>query len=168
MARSLGINREEVLSLRASGLTIREVAQRLGCSEPAVEYHLYQKMRESIRKSAAKRRKTEKYKKWAREYYMKRYWSDPEFRSKRLEIMREYMRRRYQDPEFRSKALEYKREYRRKRYQSDPEYHHKRLEYEKEYRRRRYWSDPKYRAKYLEYMREYKRRRRLGQKKSGR
>jgi len=139
MARSLGIDRRKVLALRAKGLTIREVAERLGCSGAAVQYHIYRKTRESIRRSFNKRRKTERYRKQFREYYMKRYHSDSEFRSKHLERTKKY---------------------RRERYRSDPEYRAKRLED----KRRRYHSDPEYRAKQIEYAREYSRRQRAKQR----
>jgi orotate phosphoribosyltransferase-like protein len=66
MARPLGVNRSEVLKLREKGLTIGEIAQRLGCSETNVAYHLYPKERESM----ARKRKTKKYRDWNREYYM--------------------------------------------------------------------------------------------------
>jgi AcrR family transcriptional regulator len=112
MARNLGVNRAEVLKLRDKGLAIREIADRLGCAKTTVAYHLYPRERECVRRLAAKRRKTEKYRKSAHEYYMKHYHSDPEYRAKLLDHMREYMRKRYRsDPEFRSKLLE---EYKRK------------------------------------------------------
>lgn len=82
MARNLGVNRAEVLKLREKGLTIREIAQRLGCSMNAVRYHLYPKERECVRRSYEKRRGTKKYHDWYREYYMKHYHSDPECRAK--------------------------------------------------------------------------------------
>lgn len=143
------IDRAEVLALKASGLTIREISERLGCSGTAVQYHLYPKERESSRRSAAKRRKTEKFRKSAHEYYMKHYHSNPEYRAKLLDHMREYMRKRRSDPEFRSKMREYKR---------SPKY--------LEHLRRRYKTDPEYRSKRLAHQREYNRRRRLEQKKS--
>jgi len=116
MARSLGIDRRKVLALRAKGLTIQEVAERLGCSSSAVQYHMYRKTRERVKKSVAKEHKTERYRKWFREYYMKRYRSDPEFRSKHLERTKRYRRERYQaDPEYRAKRLEYLRRYNRRR-----------------------------------------------------
>jgi DNA-binding NarL/FixJ family response regulator len=40
MAKPLGVNPAEVLKLREKGLTIGEIAQRLGCSKVAVRYHL--------------------------------------------------------------------------------------------------------------------------------
>jgi predicted transcriptional regulator len=185
MARNSRIDRAEVLALRDKGLKIREIAARLGCSNAAVEYHLYQKIRESM----ARRRNTQKYRKSAHEYYMKHY-SDPEYRAKFLEHKREYTRNRYRsDPEFRARLREYKRspkylEYLRRRYRSDPEYRAKILkskrnryrsdpefraklrEYQNEYKRRHYRSDSEFRAKQLKYFREWYRRQRMERKKS--
>lgn len=142
MGRSLGINRTELLALKDKGLTIKEIAERFECSVATVEYHLNPKFRKRKLRETAERRKTEKYKEYFSKYYMKRYWSDPEFRSRRLEAMKRYMRHRYHsDPQFRSKRLEH--------------------------RRKRYWTDSEYRSRYLEYIRNYKRRRRIAQKKSG-
>jgi predicted transcriptional regulator len=180
MAENSRIDPAEVLAPRDQGLKIREIAERLGCSMTTVRYHLYPRRRERILRLAAKRRKTEKYRKWFREYNMKRYRSEPEFRSKAQESMRKYMRKRYKsDPEFHARQTEYMKEYNRKRYHSDPEYRAKRLEYAKEryhsdpefrskhlqYERERYHSDPEYRAKRLESAKKYRRRRRLEQKK---
>jgi AcrR family transcriptional regulator len=79
MARKLGVNRAEVLSLREKGLTtIREIAERLECAKTTVAYHLYPKEGEAM----ARKRKTKKYRDWNREYYMKYYHSDPEYRAK--------------------------------------------------------------------------------------
>jgi transcriptional regulator with XRE-family HTH domain len=138
MARKLGVNRAEVLKLRDKGLTIREIAERLGCAKSTVAYYLYPKDRELM----AKRRKTKKYRDWNREYRMRRYHSNPEDRAKRLEYAKE---RYHSDPEFRAKRLEYAKE----RYHSDPEYRAKALEYQKEHFRKRYKTDPEFRAKYL-------------------
>jgi len=97
MARNLGVNRTEVLTFREKGFTIREIAERLGCSKFTVMYHLYPRDRESM----ARRRKTKKYRDWNREYRMRRYHSDPEDRAKRLK----YAKERYKtDPEFRAKV----------------------------------------------------------------
>jgi AraC-like DNA-binding protein len=116
MGRMLGIDRAEVLSLRGEGLEIREIAERLGCSEHTVAYHLHPKTRETVYRSNDKIRKTDEYRKWHREYSKKCYRLDPEFRAKSLEYAKEYKRKRYwSDPEFRSKHVEYMRKYNQKR-----------------------------------------------------
>ena len=88
------ISRKLVLKLRRRGLTLREIAERLGCTREAVEYHVYPRRRETMRRYQRRYRKTEKYRKYQREYQRRRYHSDPEFRAKRLAWMKRWKERK--------------------------------------------------------------------------
>ena len=105
--------------------------------------------KEYKREYDCKRRQTEEYKTYQREYEHNRYQNDPEYREKK----KEHSRNRYQnDPEYR----EHRREYSQR-----PEVKEREREYQREYKRNRYQNDPEYKERVLEQKRQYRLKKKL-------
>ena len=81
----------------------------------------------------------------------KRYATDPEYRERKREGVRESQRKRHAtDPEYRERV----REQQRWRYATDPEYRERKREGVRESQRKRHATDPEYRERVREQQRE--------------
>lgn len=82
--------------------------------------------------------------KYRTQYIMRRYHSDPEFRAKKLQKMKEWQRDHYAtDSVYHQKVNDRTNNRNRKRYHTDPEYRAKQLDKQ----RHRYATDPEYRER---------------------
>jgi len=107
----------KLIELSKRGLTQKNIAEKIGCSQNTICYHINKKFRKRRIENSKKyfnnlskekqKEKREKQKEYQREYQRKKYKEDDKFREKQKDRAREYQRKKYkEDDKFREKQKE--------------------------------------------------------------